>query len=114
MSEFESGEVEEDNRINSNVVLANTICKKIKDINRQIIFPGKGVDAGIAADLSEIYVALEKYRELIDKFLAADISNREVMEESLVNVESTLKHVESHIKNAHILFEQMKTYYCWK
>jgi hypothetical protein len=114
MDEKEPGEAKNNNRIHENGVLANKICEKIEDINKQIIFPAKEVDIGIATDLSEIYFAFEKYRDVIDKFLTADIQNREVMEEALVDIESTLKHIESHIKNAHTLFEQMKTYYCWK
>jgi len=103
-----------DNRNNQNDLLTNTLTEKIEAVNRQIIFPGQEVDTAIAKDLALVYSALEKYRDAIDKFLTADIKNRESMEESLVDIESTLKHIESHIKDAHRLFEQMKTYYCWK
>jgi hypothetical protein len=37
-----------------------------------------------------------------------------VMEAALVEIEATLKHIESHAVKAHALFERMKTYYCWK
>lgn len=114
MNEEESNKAKEDNQIHENVILANKISEKIEDINKQIIFPGKGIEAGLGTDLSEIYFALEKYRDSIDKFLATDIQNREKMEEALVDIESTLKNIESHIKVAHGMFERMKTYYCWK
>lgn len=95
-------------------MIINNISAKISEINKQVIFPGKELDTAIANDLAEIYFTLEKYRNVIDKFLESDIHNRDAMEESLVDIETTLKHIESHIKNAHSLFEQMKTYYCWK
>lgn len=94
--------------------LANRIGEKIEKINKQIIFPGKEIDIELGKDLAGIYLALEKYRDSIDKLLAFDVQNREKMEEALVGTDSALNHIESHIKNAHRLFEVTKTYYCWK
>ena len=96
------------------IQLANRISEKITQINKQIIYPDKEVEPGLGKDLAEIYLDLKKYRESIDKFVATDIQKREAMEESLIDVETMLKQIESHTKSAHGLFEQMKTYYCWK
>ena len=94
--------------------LDNRISEKITKINKQIIFPGKEIEPELGKDLAEIYLDLKKYRNAIDKFLAADIQDREAMEESLIDIEMMLKHIELRTGNAHRLFERTKTYYCWK
>ena len=90
------------------------ISEKITQINKQIIFPGKEIEPDLGKDLAGIYLDLEKYRDSIDKFVATNIQGREAMEESLIDIETMLKHIELHTGNAHRLFERAKTYYCWK
>ena len=86
-------EILKDDRIKRNVRLAIDIDNKVKALALR-----RPTQASMGANLSDIYVYLDSYKELIDKFLAMDTKDRRAIGNVLVEVQIVLKQIYEHYK----------------
>jgi hypothetical protein len=56
--------------------------------------------SAICADLSDLYVSVARYQQLIDDLLAADVADRPSMAEQISEVASELRHLDGHARDA--------------
>ena len=74
--------------------LANEISGKITSLEM------KRPPSGIGAHLSDIAIALEKFNELLEKFLSSDVKDHEAIGDVLTSINvQVLEHIYYHIKH---------------
>ncbi|GEM_PF-3593088 len=80
-------------RVTSNVKLAKDIREKIARLGMQR-YP-----ASVGVDLADVYFAVEKYKEFVDRFLTVDINDKKGMADALGETETELEHISFHIRS---------------
>ncbi|UCH50893.1 MAG: hypothetical protein JSV54_07765 [Chloroflexota bacterium] len=97
-----------DDRVNKGIRLSNSFYNKIDSLG---IKPR--TYSGLGADISDIYIELEKYSELVKQLLNTDTKDLEAIGDVLIGIKTSLQHINWHIKESRRPLERLIDY-CFK
>jgi len=90
-----------------NVKLSHDFYKKIESLGIKLRLSGLG------ADISDVYLELERYKESVNRLLNADTKDLETIGGLLIEIKISLQHINWHIKESRRPLQRLIDY-CYK